>query len=337
MSGVTEGRRGLNLHVGEWVEVRSLSEIMKTLDERQTLDGLPFMPEMLQYCGKRFRVYKVAHKTCDTIENYVIRRMDNAVHLEGVRCDGSGHGGCQAGCMVFWKDAWLRRVPRADGSASPGGAPSEPDASPTSLEALQRAARLPQGEGETEERYRCQATDLLKATQEVRHRDRCNPLFYVKDLTSGNVRIRDFVRYGLLAVIGTFVAYVGGRRFPRVDGRAGQMTPHEDLNLAAGDRVDVRSTSEIMPTLNAQQRNRGLFFDVEMLPYCGKSNLTVFRRVERIINEKDGRMMKLPNPCVILDGVVCTGMYSSSRMFCPRTIYPYWREIWLRRADPREG
>jgi hypothetical protein len=36
--------------------------------------------------------------------------MENAVHLVGVRCDGSAHGGCQAGCLIFWKDAWLRRV-----------------------------------------------------------------------------------------------------------------------------------------------------------------------------------------------------------------------------------
>jgi len=28
---------------------------------------MPFMPEMLPYCRKKFRVYKVAHKTCDNI------------------------------------------------------------------------------------------------------------------------------------------------------------------------------------------------------------------------------------------------------------------------------
>ena len=104
-------RTGLNLRVGEWVEVRSIEQILETLDDRGCLDGLPFMPEMLQYCGKRFRVYKQAHRTCDTIESFAIRRMDNAVHLEGLRCDGEAHGGCQAGCLVFWKDAWLRRAP----------------------------------------------------------------------------------------------------------------------------------------------------------------------------------------------------------------------------------
>ena len=60
--------RSLNLRVGEWVQVRSAEEIMATLDESGCVDGLPFMPEMLQYCGRVFRVFKSAHKTHDTIK-----------------------------------------------------------------------------------------------------------------------------------------------------------------------------------------------------------------------------------------------------------------------------
>ena len=48
-------------------------------------------------------------------------RMRNAVHLEE-RCDGQAHGGCQAGCLVYWKEAWLKRVP-ADGREPAGPAP----------------------------------------------------------------------------------------------------------------------------------------------------------------------------------------------------------------------
>ena len=36
--------------------------------------------------------------------------MRDTVFLDGLRCDGSGHGGCQAACRIYWKDAWLRRV-----------------------------------------------------------------------------------------------------------------------------------------------------------------------------------------------------------------------------------
>lgn len=50
----------LNLRVGELVEVRSEAEILATLDENGELENLPFMPEMLQFCGQRFRVDKLA-------------------------------------------------------------------------------------------------------------------------------------------------------------------------------------------------------------------------------------------------------------------------------------
>src|SRR5262245_2737931 len=100
----------LGLRIGELVEVRSRDEILATLDATGRLDGLPFMPEMLKQCGRRFRVFRRAIKACDTIGNTGMHRMEDAVHLEGVRCDGSAHAGCQALCMVYWKEAWLKRV-----------------------------------------------------------------------------------------------------------------------------------------------------------------------------------------------------------------------------------
>ena len=97
------------LSVGDWVEVRSKEEILRTLDKDGRVDGMPFMPEMFAFCGKRFQVYKRAHKTCDTVFPVQGRRVADAVHLE-TRCDGSAHGGCQASCLLFWKVDWLRPV-----------------------------------------------------------------------------------------------------------------------------------------------------------------------------------------------------------------------------------
>src|SRR2546429_350400 len=107
------GKSRLNLRVGEIVEVRSENEILATLDDAARLDNVPFMPEMLQYCGERFRVFRRSDKTCDNIGEWSIRRMEDTVHLEGLRCDGSAHGGCEAACLIFWKEAWLKRVPAA--------------------------------------------------------------------------------------------------------------------------------------------------------------------------------------------------------------------------------
>ena len=65
----------LNLRVGDLVEVRSEDEILATLDDCGAVDGLPFMPEMLEYCGKHFRVGKRADKTCNTITVMESRRL----------------------------------------------------------------------------------------------------------------------------------------------------------------------------------------------------------------------------------------------------------------------
>jgi hypothetical protein len=321
--------RGLHLRVGEWVEVRSAAEILGTLDEANALDGLPFMPEMIQYCGRRFRVYKSAHKTCDTINNYTIRQMEDAVHLEGLRCDGEAHGGCQAACLLFWKDAWLKR---AAGPHSETSSPAHPHRTSADFVPLYRSTRIDSAAGDGDERYRCQATDLLKATAEVRRRKRWDPRFYFRDLTSGNVRLRDFLFYGAFAAFNAFMLHWRGRRYPHLRGLAGQKTPNVILNLQPGDLVRVRTKDEIMATLNAGMRNRGLWFDVEMVPFCDDGVFKVLQRVDRIINEKTGVMMKLPGPCVILDGVTCGGNLSHCRMFCPRAIYPYWREAWLTTA-----
>ena len=97
------------MHVGEWVEVRSKLEILRTLDKNGRLEGMPFMPQMFEYCGKRFQVYKSAHKTCDHVYTVASRRVDDTVHLN-LRCDGEAYGGCQHKCLLFWKEAWLKPV-----------------------------------------------------------------------------------------------------------------------------------------------------------------------------------------------------------------------------------
>jgi hypothetical protein len=326
----------LNLRVGEWVEVRSEKEILATLGDGQCVDGMPFMPEMLQYCGKRFRVYWSAHKTADTIELFSIRRMANAVHLKDLRCDGASHDGCQAGCLLFWKECWLKRV--SEESVIPQDSTVDPRLTHKEGDYEGDLSRLYEKstcktKNSASRRYRCQATEVLNATQEVKRRDRWNPCFYIRDITSGNVSPVEFVRFGILAVLNSFLMRWFGWRYPRICGFASDKTPLEKLDLQPGEWVRVRPKKEIMQTLNRQSRNRGLWFDVEMVPFCDKGNYRVLRRVDRIINEKTGEMMELPNPCIILDGVTCSGNYSMQRMFSRRHEYIYWREIWLRRVD----
>ena len=104
------------------------------------------------------------------------------------------------------------------------------------------------------------------------------------------------------------------------------------LDLQAGDTVRVRSAAEISETLDASLKTRGLWFDREMLPYCG-STRRVVRRVNRFIDEGSGRMIELKTDGVILDGCLCKGYESEGRWFCPREIYSWWRDDWLERAE----
>jgi hypothetical protein len=334
----------LNLKAGEWVEVRSQEEILATLDSNGRLESLPFMPEMLLYCGKQFRVFKRADKACDNIVGWSIRRMENAVHLEVLRCDGAAHGGCEAGCLIFWKEAWLKRAAK-DGDdrliplqSSASHSQVRPD---FTVEALLAASRTTSAvEGETV--YSCQATELRNFTSEMRWWD---PRQYIRDVRSGNLSTgladNSRAQRGLDILLATMrliraltITLFNRERekhqrtaYPHIVGTL-EKTPIERSDLQPGELVQVRSKEEIIATLDRQNKNRGLLFDSEMLPYCGNI-YRVLRRVHHIVDEKTGRMMHMQYPCIVLEGVYCQ---SDFHRLCPRAIYSYWREGWLKRA-----
>ena len=333
----------LNLKAGEWVEVRSKAAILNTLDENGRLENLPFMPEMFQYCGRKLRVYKRADKTCDYIQGWSIRRLKDAVHLEAVRCDGSGHDGCQASCLMFWKEAWLKRADNNLVSLEDlnGLEVATSTNSVCSQNCVFSASKSTNSQGETT--YICQTTDVPKFTSRMSFWD---PRQYIRDLRSGNLdtgladasrthRVLEMVLAILRLLHATVIGFFNevqerrrSSRYPFIEGSAGK-TPVELLNLQPGELVEVRSKEEILATLDHSQRNRGLWFDSEMLPYCG-GIYRVLRRVHRIVDERTGKMVNMKYPCIMLEGVVCKSDY---HRLCPRAIYPYWRENWLKRAS----
>lgn len=344
------------LSVGDWVEVRSQDEILGTLDSEGRLEDMPFMPEMFAYCGKRFQVLKRAHKTCDTVFPVRGRRLE-AVHLD-TRCDGSAHGGCQATCLIFWKEAWLRpladhrldnRCPVTAFPTSEVNATCPPSCSESTV--WSRSSLVDRSDGTAT--YTCQATQMPYATRPLPWWDIRQ---YVEDYRSGNVGLRRMVAglsyamysnliragIGLGPAMRWFYDRVhriwGGPRFPQKAGiiSDGLPTPAVTLDLQPGELVRVKSHEEILRTLNTQSLNRGLLFDAEMVPYCG-GTYRVLKRVTRIINEKTGKMQEMKNPCIMLEGVFCEARYSSCRMFCPRRIYSYWREAWLERVEAAEA
>jgi hypothetical protein len=323
------------LRPGDVVQVRSGEEILATLDGSGALDGVPFMPEMLQYVGRRFRVSKRAEKICDMIGPGGSRRMRDTVLLEDLRCDGSAHGGCQAHCRIYWKEAWLAPVDAAAAPVSGGAAPSGEVFIP--LADLARGTLRPEkphaDTAPGDDVYRCQATDAFIATEPLRVRQ---PGQYVREIRSRNVTIARFLRVGVRAVWGS----IGHRlriKSPLPMKVAGKDAVKGDqLNLQPGEWVQVKSPAEIGLTLNDAGANRGLLFTMEMVPSCGKT-FRVKERVSRIVDERTGKMLHFKNECIVLEGSICTGDYAPGRWFCPRDSYPYWREAWLRRVDPPNG
>jgi hypothetical protein len=330
-----EGER-LKLRAGDTVQVRSKSEIIATLETTGTLDGLPFMPEMVKYCGRQFRVFKRVDKVCDTIDKTGFRRMRNVVILDNLRCDGESHGGCEAECMLLWKEEWLkptapRRIEtstvRCDEQSKfnysmAGKGACVKECIKDACLGTRQSDRTNAVDGEI---FMCQATELKRATTSL---PRWDPRPHWRVFSSGNLQFFPWIT-GLLIIIFNAVQRLrNGAVYPHLEQGTLTRTPSEELNLQPGEVVEVKSWAEIMKTLDRNNKNRGLWFDVEMMKFCGR-RFKVHSRVRRIINEKTGKMLQLSNSCIILSGVACNG---DCHEFCPRSEYIYWREIWLKRV-----
>jgi len=301
---------------GMIVEVRPWPEIAATLDEQGMLDGLPFMAEMVRFCGRRFTVSRRVERTCDEASGQM-RRIRNTVFLEELRCDGSEHGGCQKACMLFWKEAWLTQV----------------EASGLSLAAEERKANNVNtclyGHHLADGEYICQATELTRATSQL-------PIWdlrlYFRDLRAKTHSLPKLLRILSYAVFLRLRRYLTGKSHMVLEGRL-TTTPRDALHLQPGELIRVKSKKEITATLDRHGRNRGLAFTVEMVPFCG-GTFRVLGRIEKMIHEPSRRLIELANT-VILENVVCDGCHIL-RGGCVRANYLYWREIWLERV-PVEG
>lgn len=290
---------------GDWVEIRSPEEIARTLDAGQSVAGLPFMPEMLAYCGGRYRVRLRAERLCVRPPESPFRQLQDTVILEGLRCDGSAHGWCQLGCMLLWKEGWLRR----DG---PG---STVDAVPaTGDPPVLRVTR----DGDPA-RFVCQATELRCATAPGQPVWR--PGQYVRMLRIRTMTPREMARMLSAPVRRMALRVVRWKRPPL---RAAGLT-ETSLGLQPGDLVEVRSSGEILATLDAHGQHHGLKFSPLMYGQCGRT-LRVQGRVERVVDERTGRLRR------VLDTVTLEGSVCDRRNGCARGMPMLWREAWLRRA-----
>jgi hypothetical protein len=295
---------------GEMVEVLSAAEIAATLDRAGALDGVPFMPEMLAFCGRRMRVHRRADKTC--VEgHYGLRTLGGTVLLEAARCDGAAHDGCQRNCMIFWKEAWLKPA-----------AAAAPEIDPlTEARARKRLATLPVHDTD---RYLCQSTALMAATVP---QSPWNVAHLVADVRRGELTLAGFVAMLGRTLVNRARGLIGLADLGALAGDHGK-APAGDLNLAPGEWVRVLPAETIQATLGPDGRNRGLSFEPEMSRYIGGVYQVEFV-VRRIILEETGQMARL-NKTVALKTLACAGACAKN---CPRANTLYWREAWLERVE----
>lgn len=297
---------------GDWVEVLTEAEILATLDGAGALDGLPFMPEMRAFCGRRLRVVRRADRVC--VEGEGERLMNDTVFLEDARCDGASHDGCQRACLMFWKTRWLKSAASQDAGRSATIETPAPSLRPLPV---------PTRSGD---RYYCQSTEIARATHRPPKSMVAAARIVVDDLRHNEISGARFVwTIGWLVLNKIHMAL--GRGLLGQPKGDGSERSKGDLGLKPGDIVTIRPLAEIAKTLDAHGKNNGLSFDSEMRFYHGQH--VVERQVERIILETTGKMRTLTKT-VTLQGVACQGLCAKN---CPRANPIYWREIWLEKKS----
>ena len=301
---------------GEVVFVRSAKQIFESLDEHGCLGGLPFMPEMLPFCGQKFRVDRIANKACVNAEAVYIGSLANCVVLAiPQRCGGEAHGGCQMGCKFLWRTEWL------EGESSVGEREGSIDDT-VDDDVRERLQGLTlKAVDEPGKIFRCQATELINIAEPT---SAFQVGQYVKDVASG-VPVKQVIRF-----IADLAIKKASRTADHLSGPCTGRTPTEKLGLTVGETVRVKSIDEIRETLDAAGCNRGLWFDRhEMGSFCGQE-LVVSRVLHRLMDEKTGQLRELKNPCVVLSEVECSGVF---RRFCSRGMLHFWREVWLEKIN----
>jgi hypothetical protein len=303
------------LRPGDIVEVKAPEEIIQTLDADGALDHLPFMPEMIGFCGNRFQVSRRALNTCVSGPNAGMRVFpkDDVVLLDDLRCSGADHDGCQKGCVIFWREAWLRKVESSG---------------PSKVADLKENERL-RGRLKTlihANAYFCQASEVLKVTKTLSRWERIPNIF--REIRVGNCNPLEMAQR-----IGIWFLWRMRRVILGPYGRGNKKrTPTECLNLQRGERVEVKSMDEIIETLNKAASNRGLVFFTNMRLLCGREQ-RVENRLDKIIVDGTGEMREMHNT-VFLEGSHC-GCSHVAFGGCSRAEFAYWREIWLRRPADR--
>ena len=252
----------------------------------------------------------------------------DTVYLEDLRCDGSGHGGCQAGCKLYWKEAWLRRVDDDSGAVNPS------KESLANLEHLAQAGTRTVRElkGERSEVWRCQATEAFNASELLKTSESSTVLARTDER---QFRSAPFHRpCGPRVRHGDCRPYRPAQSRCRCEAQGSQSSARESRSISKpGDLVQVRSPTEIAATLDeGRPQPRAFISTARCFPIAAGPSV--------LRTGCDKSSTTRPVACSKSPRTASSSMASSvrasehpGRWFCPRQIYAYWREAWLRRVE----
>ena len=110
---------------GAWVRILDEESIGATLDSRDALRGLVWMPQQWAYCGTVHRVLQPVVRMMD--DDSVMRPISRTVLLDTVPCGGvTGSTGCGRECPMMFRDEWLEEASEPEGEAPRETRPAGP-------------------------------------------------------------------------------------------------------------------------------------------------------------------------------------------------------------------
>jgi hypothetical protein len=91
-----------------YATVRSIDEIKQSLNSYNSHHGLMFMPEMYQYSGQRYPIFRKIERVWGP--GVYLPVSEPIYLLEGLHCAGTvigDDGPCERGCRLLWHGDWL--------------------------------------------------------------------------------------------------------------------------------------------------------------------------------------------------------------------------------------
>ena len=98
---------------GDVVRIRSKSDVLSSVDTPNKFLESLFVDQILDYCGKQFKVYKILYHYFDEHKYRMFKVIEPLYILDGLICYGEDdmfEVKCNRSCYLFLHETWLEKV-----------------------------------------------------------------------------------------------------------------------------------------------------------------------------------------------------------------------------------